>query len=188
MNPLTHLFASWTLADAAGLDRRERVLVTLAGILPDADGFGIVVDFAAPLFGRDDPALYFRWHHVLLHGLAGALLIPALLALAAKRRLRALLWGIAAVHLHLLCDVVGSRGPTADDIWPIPYLAPLSEAWTIAWSGQWALDAAPNVVLTIALIAWALRRAVTAGRSPAELGGAKVDQAVVGALRARFGG
>ena len=46
MSPVNHFLAGWALANAAGLNSRERMLVTVAGVIPDLDGFGIVVDLA----------------------------------------------------------------------------------------------------------------------------------------------
>ena len=43
-------------------------------------------------------------------------------------------------HLHLLCDLIGARGPDGDQ-WPIPYLKPFSNSVQLAWHGQWALNA-----------------------------------------------
>ena len=54
-------------------------------------------------------------------------------------------------HLHLLCDVAGSKGPDGSQ-WPIPYLEPFSDAIQWAWSGQWELNAWPNVTLTLLLL------------------------------------
>ena len=44
MHPITHMLIGWTLAQAAPLTRRDRALVTLAGVIPDADGLGILAE------------------------------------------------------------------------------------------------------------------------------------------------
>jgi inner membrane protein len=44
MNPLTHMLFGWTLAQAIPLTRRDRALVTLAGVVPDIDGLGVVAE------------------------------------------------------------------------------------------------------------------------------------------------
>ena len=44
MSPLTHLVGSWLVAVATTNNPRDRKLVTLAGVLPDADGLGAVAD------------------------------------------------------------------------------------------------------------------------------------------------
>lgn len=38
MNPITHLLLSWTIADEAGLQSKDRACVTWAGVVPDLDG------------------------------------------------------------------------------------------------------------------------------------------------------
>ena len=63
MNPITHLLVGWTVAQTAFLSRRERAIVTLAGVAPDLDGAGILLDFAT---GRHPGAgAYAAYHHVI---------------------------------------------------------------------------------------------------------------------------
>lgn len=80
---------------------------------------------------------------------------------------------------------MGSRGPDGFG-WPIPYLFPFSGRWTWTWSGQWELNAWPNLVLTAALISVTLGIAIRRGFSPVEIFSAAADRAVVRALRKRF--
>jgi hypothetical protein len=147
--------------------------VTWCGVLPDADGLGLLVDGANRLLGRPGSWYYGEYHHALLHGLFAA------------HRLRMFVVGLLAAHLHFLCDIVGSRGPGPDDLWPLPYLAPFSERWTVQWAGQWPLNAWPNVVLTLALIAYAFFRASRSGYSPVGLISANADRVFVETVRAR---
>ncbi len=99
---------------------------------------------------------------------------------------RVFLVGIAVVHLHLLCDLVGSRGPSSEDVWPLEYLAPFSDAWTLAWSGQWALNAWPNVVFVVVLIGYGFARAIAAGESPVGLFGRRADAAFCATVQRRW--
>lgn len=186
MNPITHLLASWTMAEVTGLDERDRAVVSWAGVAPDLDGLGAVADLSARLLGFSDPALYGRFHHVLFHGLFGAVLLPAIGLAFARRRLAAFLWAFAAVHLHLACDLAGSRGPAAEDIWPIHYLGPFTDAVTVSWSGQWPLNAWPNIIFTLVLLAFAFFRAATTGHSPVSLFSARGHVAVVTAIQSRL--
>jgi hypothetical protein len=73
-----------------------------------------------------------------------------------------------AFHLHLLEDLVGSRGPDGF-IWPIPYLFPFSNRWIGAWGGQSKLDAWPNIALTIVLLCVTVWIAVKPGVSPVDI-------------------
>lgn len=186
MNPITHYLASWTAADLARLESRDRTLVSLCGVAPDLDGLGAIVDGANHLLGRPATWYFGEYHHALLHGLPAALLIPAVAAGFARRRLRTFVMGVVVVHLHFLCDVAGSRGPDAGDIWPIHYLAPLSDRLTVHWAGQWPLNAWPNIVLTIGLMAYAFFCAATVGHSPVELLGARADRTFVAAVQQRW--
>ncbi len=193
MNPVTHFLISWTVANAlpAGT-RRERTLISIAGIIPDMDGVGIVPDFVTR-FVSDSPTAYFHAYHHKLHCVAWAVSVGlGACALAGggaslKRRLLVGLFALVTFHMHLLCDVLGARGPDGDQ-WPIPYLLPFSDAWNWTWSGQWALNAWPNFAITGALLVFAGVMAVKAGRSPVEAVSARADAAVVQTLRARFGG
>lgn len=186
MSPITHLLVSWTLADATCRDARERAIVTWAGVLPDVDGLAVLADLASGLLGHGGTFFYPRYHHMLIHGLPAALAFAALAAVLATRRARTALLAFLAVHLHLLCDLVGSRGPGADDLWPIAYLEPLSSRLTVTWAGQWPLNAWPNLALTVLLLALVFVRAVRRGYSPLGLVSRRADAAFVAALRGRF--
>lgn len=186
MSPVTHFLASWTLGDGLRLRGRDLALVAWCGVLPDADGLGVVVDGANRLLGRPGTWYYGEYHHVLLHGLFAAILIPLLLSIFAVNRLRMFAVGILAVHVHLLCDLVGSRGPGVDDFWPLPYMAPFSERWTAVWSGQWELNAWPNIVFSLLLIGFAFYRAVRSGYSPVGAISPRIDRVFVETVQARW--
>ena len=87
--------------------------------------------------------------------------------------------------LHLFEDVMGSRGPDGYQ-WPIPYLAPFSPALRLTWSGQWNLNAWPNIILTFLLLMVTFWLAWRRGFSPLEMISSKADSVLVGALRRRF--
>ncbi len=186
MNPITHLLASWALGESAGLSSRDRNLVTWAGVAPDLDGLGAIVDAANRALGRPESTYYWLFHHSLLHGLFAALLLPALFCIWANKRLRMFLFGVLAVHLHLLCDLAGSRGPDAGDVWPVPYLMPFSERLTLAWPGQWELNAWPNILFTVLLIIFVFHRAAVASHSPVSLFSDRADQLFVKTVQARW--
>lgn len=183
MNPATHFLVGWVVANAPGLERRERAAVAIAGVVADVDGLGIVAELATR--GSERPLLWWsNYHHVFGHNLAFALLCAAAAFAVAKRRGYTALMALLAFHLHLLGDVVGARGPDGDQ-WPVPYLYPFSDALNLTWSGQWALNAWPNFLITgVALIlmfvlAW--RR----GFSPLEMVSLRADRAFVNTLHER---
>jgi len=204
MSPVTHLLAGWLLASAAPLNRRERAAVVLAGVIPDVDGLGIVPELLTR--NSSHPLLWFSEYHHTLHTLAFSLVItfaaylisvlpvrvpehslvsdrssPSLSARAATTALFAFL----SFHLHLVCDLIGSRGPDGYS-WPIPYLAPFSQSLQLTWHGQWALNGWQNILITSALLLATFAVAFQYGRSPLELVSGKANQALVSTLRRRF--
>jgi inner membrane protein len=176
MSPLTHLLASWIVAAKTTDNLRDRRLVTLAGVAPDLDGLGIVLDFAHGAYTSGKYYYYPVYHHQLTHGLPAALACSLLMSALARRRWRVFGLSFLTFHLHLLCDLVGSRGPDKYDIWPIYYYAPLTQypqwSWlrrwplqTWSWSHQWRLDGWQNTVITLALLFWALSIVIKKGDS-----------------------
>ncbi len=186
MSPVSHLLLSWLTAHAVQFDRRERLLITVSGLAPDADGLGIIADFLTR--NSSKPLQWWsEYHHLLGHNTAfGALLAAAVLVFAQRRKTAAALLSLTSFHLHLLCDLLGSRGPDGWQ-WPIPYLWPFSSSWQWTWDGQWALNAWPNLLITAVALAATFYLAWKTGRSPLELVSCRADRRLVAALRARFG-
>ena len=73
MHPFTHLLLGWTVANASPLERRDRALVTLAGVIPDVDGVGAIPE---QITIHSDRLLswYSEYHHVLAHNVGFAVL------------------------------------------------------------------------------------------------------------------
>ena len=185
MSPITHFLMGWAVANSApSLSKRDRALVTWASVVPDIDGLGIIADgltrnCAHPL------NWWGEYHHTLGHNLGFALLIAGLTAIFANQRAKTTLLVIPSFHLHLAADLIGPRGPDGDQ-WPIPYLLPFSNHVRLVWSGQWALNAWPNVLITGVLIILLFVLARGRGFSPLEMFSSKADGVLVGALRRRF--
>ena len=156
MSPETHLFASWLIAAKTTRNLRDCRLVALAGILPDADGLGLVVDWITNARGGVQTALYPEYHHFLLHGAFGAVLIAATMAAFAQDRWRVAWLALLTFHLHLVCDLLGSRGPSPQDLWPIFYFGPFTHKPMLLWRGQWRLDGWPNRYFSSGIFLWAL--------------------------------
>ena len=184
MSPITHFLAGWLVANTVELDRRERACVTLAGVVCDADGLGIVAELAT----RNSAHSLTWWsdyHHVFGHNLPFGLVVAATAFAVARQRWRTAVLAFASFHLHLLGDLIGARGPDGYQ-WPIPYLWPFAPQWTITWGGQWQLNAWPNMVITAIAIAITLWLAWRRGFSPLEMVSSRADRTVVDALRSRF--
>ena len=185
MHIATHAMLSWLLAEAAPAarhDRRARAAITLAGMAPDLDGLGAPVE----ILSRGALPWFSQYHHTLMHNGLACLVVAVLAWAWCRRDARVLVMALLAGHVHLVCDVLGARGPDGHD-WPIPYLAPFS-MWEWRWSGQWALNAWPNIVVTAAAmlaIAWLGARR---GRTPVEIVHPGLDARIAARLQARWGG
>lgn len=183
MNPETHLLASWIIGAKTTNNERDCRLVALAGILPDADGLGLLADGLARAFGSNKTFFYLDYHHYLLHGALGAILITGFLLLFARQKWRVAFLCLAVFHLHLLCDFVGSRGPSAADLWPIFYLGPFTKDPMWIWKSQWPLDHWLNRYLSVALLAYAFWLAVKLGHSFVGVFSPRLDRVFVRVLR-----
>ncbi|MDR3460121.1 MAG: metal-dependent hydrolase [Verrucomicrobiae bacterium] len=188
MSPLAHLVGSWLVAVATTTNPRDRKLVTLAGVLPDADGLGAVVDVVgSAISGKENSFHYYQqYHHILLHGWPGAIAVSVVLMFFARQHWRVFLLCLLTFHLHLLCDLVGSRGPDYGDFWPICYSEPLFRHPIWFWKHQWRLDGWQNLTLFALWLAAALWLAVKRGHSFVEMLGERADKIFVQALRKWF--
>lgn len=186
MNPATHFLTGWLIANVDHLERKDRALITLAGVIPDANGLGILTGIAS----QDQGAclyLYGQYHHVLAHNVFFGLLLAATgYALSKKKGLTTFLI-LLSFHIHLRGDILSGRGPDGT-ILIIFYLFPVLTDVQFSWSGQWELNAWPNVVITAAALLLTLYLAWRRGFSPVNIFSVKADEAVVAALRSRFPG
>jgi inner membrane protein len=170
LNPIVHAELSWLSAQRLP-DRRDRILITIAGIAPDVDGLSL-------LAGED---AYGKYHHLLTHGLISALVTAGVCAALARKKAAVLLMAFAAFHLHLLCDLAGS-GPG----WPIFYFWPLNRT-ELFWDGQWELASWQNSTIGMLATLLCLACALKFRRTFVELFSLGADAKVVQTIRARFG-
>jgi len=184
VNPVTHYLVSWGVANLIPLGRRDRAIVTLAGVAPDLDGLGAIPELLTR--NSAQPLVWFsRYHHVLGHNVGFALVVTGMSYLLGVRKWKTAALACVAFHLHLMCDVLGARGPDGDQ-WPIPYLLPFSHAWQWTWSGQWPLNGWQNFAITGGALALTFYLAWARGYSPLEMISHKADESFVAALRKRF--
>lgn len=183
VSPVTHLLTGWVVASAAGLNRRERAVVTVAAVIPDVDGLGVVAE--ALTSNSAHPLLWFSKYHHALHTLLFALIVAIAAYFVCRRNWKPALLAFGMFHVHLVQDLVGSRGPDGYD-WPISYLSPLTQQWSWSWSGQWDLNSWQNIAVTVALCSVAVLLAVRRGYSPVDLFSPAADRHVVDALHRRF--
>jgi len=186
MNPATHFLAGWLIANVDRLDRRDRALITLSSVIPDADGIGILAGIISQDPGKGFD-LYARYHHILGHNVFfGLLLAAAGYALSNKKKFTPFLM-LLGFHIHLLGDLLSGRGPEGT-IWTISYLFPVLTDVQLSLSWQWELNAWPNVVITAGALLLTLYLSWRRGFSPVNIFSVKADGAVVAALRGRFPG
>jgi inner membrane protein len=186
MNIITHALTGWCLAEMVpGLGRREKGWITFAAVAPDLDGLGAIAELSTEHTAR--PLLWWtEYHHVLAHNLLFAMCMAIGGAWFARTaRVRTALLAFVAVHTHIAGDVLGSRGPDGYQ-WPIPYLYPFRSEPELIWAGQWYLNAWPNIVMTIVLMAVTIWLAWRRGYSIVGLFSTRGDRAFVEALRRRF--
>src|ERR1051326_3421376 len=207
MSPVTHFFAGWLLASVSPtgrtstLTRREKALVVAAAVAPDIDGLGIVPEILTR--NTSHPLLWFSQYHHSLHTLAFALVCTLAAYLIAapltnftfgpsiQGRGSTSHPGLTAVlvfisfHLHLLCDLIGARGPDGDQ-WPIPYLKPFSNTLQLTWHGQLALHAWQNLVITSIFLLTTFWIAWRYGSSPLQLISDPANLVLTRTLRQRF--
>ena len=183
MSPGTHFLAAWIIAAKTTNNPRDCRLVTLAGILPDLDGLGLLADAVNKAWWHRSTVFYQQYHHYLLHGAFGGLLIAAVLAGFARQRWRVAWLALLLFHLHLFCDFVGSRGPSPEDLWPIFYFGPFDKEPMWLWKGQWRLDGWQNQIVSVALLVGALWVATRLGHSFIGVFSRRLDDVFVGVLR-----
>jgi hypothetical protein len=185
MSPLTHLVGSWLVAVATTDNPRDRKLVTWAGVLPDADGLGVIPDVVGSwISGKECTFYYYQtYHHLLMHGWPAAMLVSIAFALYAQQRPRVLLLCLLTFHLHLLCDFVGSRGPTIGDLWPICYSEPLFRHPIWFCKHQWKLDGWQNQSIFTMLFVTSLWVATKKSFSFVEVVSSRADKKFVGVLQ-----
>lgn len=147
MAPGAHLLFSWLVGVNLFNARRERALVAIAGVAPDLDGLGLIVDKVSGTTNY-----FFQYHHYLGHSVFSAIIIASIAAAFAKvQKLTVWFAAFFVVHLHLLCDIAGSKGPDGNQ-WPIHYLYPLNPYYSISWAHQWELNAWQNILTMVLLL------------------------------------
>jgi hypothetical protein len=173
------------VAVATTNNARDRKLVTLAGVAPDIDGLGAVADVIISwCSGKECTFHYYQqYHHILLHGWPGAVVVSLLFTFFAREHWRVLLLCLLTYHLHLLCDLVGSRGPTVGDLWPICYSEPVFRHPIWFWKHQWRLDGWQNQSIFVVIFLASLWVAVRKGYSFVEVFSERLDAGFVKVLR-----
>ncbi|MBI3042228.1 MAG: hypothetical protein HYY78_05315 [Betaproteobacteria bacterium] len=112
MHVVTHLLVGWTLAEHTTKSPRDRALITWASVVPDLDGLGLIADVVANWLDWT-VQWYDRRHHLLMHGLPGAVLCTAIFVCFASRKLAAAC--LILVSYGVFCACVRGRAPTRSE-------------------------------------------------------------------------
>ena len=184
MNVIEHFFIGWCVANTSTrLTQRERILITAAAVIPDADGLGMLVEI--PTRNTSHPLFWWTdYHHILFHNIGAAIVVSVAAFLLSKHRLLTTALAFISFHTHIVGDIIGARGPDGYQ-WPIPYFLPFSRTPELSWDGQWALNAWQNFVITGIALVITFWLAVQRGYSPLEMFLKKADRIFVETLRAR---
>ncbi len=170
MAPQQHLVISWVLANLNYERKRDRVVAVLAGVLPDIDGLGAVVDYI-----NKDPYYYnyLKWHRTFGHSIFTLLFIMVVTFLICGRRIRPVIVASSVWLTHMFFDLTGSAGPDGS-IWTLIPFWPLSEH-EISFSWQWALNGWQNVAITAVFVIIMIIIATKKKRSLIEIFSSKFD-------------
>jgi len=170
MHAPIHLAISWLVAHNLR-DRRDRRLVTWAGVVPDADAISLLFGVGA----------YSTYHHVVTHGIVAAVIVTIACLVFARDRRQVALLALAAFHIHLLCDLMGSGAQ--GEPWSITYLWPFSRR-EIMSPYSWDLASPANAFVWLAAVVATMWIGIVRGRTFAEAFlPARADAAIVAVLR-----
>ena len=170
MHPPVHLAISWLIGHKLA-ERHDRRLVAWSGVAPDLDGLTI-------FFGA---SAYSEYHHVVTHGVVAAIVGTAIWTALARDRRKVFWLSLAAYHVHLVCDLLGSGRD-----WPIVYWFPFSRREFLTPYG-WPLASPQNGIAWLAAMAAIIWIGIKYGRTFAETFlPARADAAIVKALRNTF--
>lgn len=179
MNIITHALIGWCAGLQLSRQLKDVAIVATASVIADIDGLGAVVD----VVNGGEAEIFSQYHHKFAHCLPFCLILLLVIHLLRKNS-RLTLWCAGVFHLHLLCDIVGARGPDGYQ-WPVYYLFPFLDSG-IVWAYQWEINAWPNIALTIVLIYLFLRQSALAGFTPLSLLAPSADAQLVKTLQGRF--
>lgn len=180
MNIITHALAGWCVGRQVSAKPADAAILFTASVLPDIDAIGALTD----LYQGGEAIWFSALHHKFGHNIFLCLILMAVV-MGFRRDTGLMLWSGLIFHFHLLCDVIGAKGPDGYQ-WPIYYFYPVSD-YEVVWSGQWQINAWPNLVFTVVLLAWFLWQSAKTRFSPLGFFSARFDQAFVDTLRRRLG-
>lgn len=172
MFPVTHGMIGWLTGQSLE-NRRDRILVTAASVIPDFDGAGIVVSLD----------YYAKYHHVLGHNIFFGLIFAALAYKFSIEKKKGAVLALVAFHSHILGDLLGSGLG-----WGIPFFWPVyGKVFEFVPPFQWELDSWQNILTTAICLIGIIYFAIKKKRTIVEVFSVKADAKVVEVFRKWFG-
>jgi len=111
---------------------RDRVLVTIAGVAPDVDALGLVVELMVQYSGNS-PTWWSDYHHVLGYKVGSGLVVKFFACWLANRRSVATLLALAAFHQGR-CATCSARAARMDTSGRFPTCCPFpTVSFFLAW-------------------------------------------------------
>lgn len=152
MPPLTHALTGWCIGNLVVRDPRQRFACIVLSVIPDVDGLGILAS----------ASYYQRYHHILAHNLAFAILSSLVAYFWTKGGHRVFAAYLLVFHLHLLMDLFGS-GPG----WGLAYFWPFSMHYFES-KYAWSFNGWQNYATLTVLLLWTIGILYRNRRTPFE--------------------
>lgn len=172
MSPITHGMTGWIISQPLE-KRRDRILVTVASVLPDFDGAGgiISIDY------------YARYHHIFGHNIFFGLLLFLIAWKIGFDKIKVSLLVFVSFNSHILGDLLGSGAA-----WGVPYFWPVNETiYEFSYPFQWELDSWQNLLATAICIAAIIIFGLFKKRTIIEIFSVTTDAKVVTIFNRWFG-
>jgi membrane-bound metal-dependent hydrolase YbcI (DUF457 family) len=181
MVPQQHLVLSWVLSNLGYDKRRDRIVATICGVVPDIDGLGIIVD---KIRGDGTYNYYFLWHHKAGHNILFFFILMIITYFICKRKILPVFVGAIAFLTHIFLDLAGSGGPDGS-IWALWPLWPFSE-YRVSVSWQWSLNDWRNTLIAAVFIVIMIIIGSKKNRSVLEVFSQRLDKYCINVVKGIF--
>ena len=97
MTPITHGMIGWLISQSLE-KRRDRLLVTVASIIPDFDGLGAIISID----------YYSKYHHIFGHNIFFGLILSLISIKFGYEKIKTPILVFVSFKSHILGDLLGS--------------------------------------------------------------------------------
>ncbi len=154
----------WHLAELAQLEKKDRILCTIAGIVPDLDGLTILLG----------PSSYWGLHHTFGHSLFSLPVIAVGIGIFGQNKLLTMLFCFLAAFAHVVIDIFGSK--------PVHVLWPIYPDWAPIDSANPFVIFPVEFITPFVMIAWSIAVYKRRGISILEIFGSQIERRLYGWL------